>query len=177
MNCPSPFNFSRLCNAGAAAANGDHLLFLNNDTEVLTRDWLERLLALAANPAVGAVGATLLYPDHTIQHAGILPRSDGMWVHPYRGRPADDSGDGGELRNARSVPAITAACMMIRRDLFDNIGGFDEQFPVTLNDVDLCRRIRAGPVGGRHAARPTLPLRRADARLYDRSADRLTTPR
>ena len=140
---PGPFNFARLCNAGAAAATGDHLLFLNNDTEVLTRDWLERLLALAADPAVGAVGATLLYPDRTIQHAGILPRSDGMWVHPYRGRPADDPGDGGELRTVRTVPAITAACMMVRRDLFDNVGGFDEQFPVTLNDVDLCRRIRA----------------------------------
>ncbi len=140
---PGPFNFARLCNAGAAAATGDRLLFLNNDTEVLTRDWLERLLALAADPAVGAVGATLLYPDRTIQHAGILPRSDGMWVHPYRGRPADEPGDGGELRTVRTVPAITAACMMVRRDLFDNVGGFDEQFPVTLNDVDLCRRIRA----------------------------------
>ncbi len=142
VNCPGAFNFSRLCNAGAAAATGDHLLFLNNDTEVLTRDWLERLLALAADPAVGAVGATLLYPDRTIQHAGILPRNDGMWVHPYRGHPADDPGEGGELRTVRSVPAITAACMLVRRDLFDSVGGFDEQFPVTLNDVDLCSRIR-----------------------------------
>ena len=139
---PGPFNFSLLCNAGAATATGDHVLFLNNDTEVLTRSWLERMLALVADPAVGAVGATLLYPDHTIQHAGLLPRSDGMWVHPYRGEPADARGDSGELRLVRSVPAITAACMMIRRELFDNVGGFDERLPLTLNDVDLCRRVR-----------------------------------
>ena len=139
---PGPFNFSLLCNAGAAAASGDHLLFLNNDTEVLTRSWLERMLALAADPAVGAVGATLLYPDHTIQHAGLLPRSDGMWVHPYRGEPAGAGGAGGELRFVRSVPAITAACMMIRRDLFDEVGRFDERLPLTLNDIDLCQRVR-----------------------------------
>lgn len=141
---PGPFNFSLLCNAGAAAATGDHLLFLNNDTEVLTRDWLERLLALAADPAVGVVGATLLYPDRTIQHAGLLPRSDGLWFHPYRGRPANDPGTDGELRQTRIVPAVTAACLMVRRAVFAGAGGFDERFPVTHNDVDLCRRIRAG---------------------------------
>jgi GT2 family glycosyltransferase len=140
---PEPFNFARLCNAGAAAASGDHLIFLNNDTEVLSRDWVERMLALAADPAVGAVGATLIYPDRTIQHAGLLPRSDGMWVHPYSRCPADDPGAGGELRLVRSVPAITAACMMVRRAEFEAVGGFDERFPVTLNDIDLCRRLRA----------------------------------
>jgi O-antigen biosynthesis protein len=139
---PDSFNFSLLCNAGARAATGDHLVFLNNDTEVLTRSWLERMLRLLADPAVGVVGATLLYPDRTIQHAGMLPRSDGMWVHPYRGEPADAVGTESELRFVRSVPAITAACMMIRRELFDNVGGFDERLPLTLNDVDLCRRVR-----------------------------------
>jgi GT2 family glycosyltransferase len=140
---PGAFNFARLCNDGARVATGDHLLFLNNDTEVLTRRWVERMLALAADPVVGAVGATLLYPDRTIQHAGMLPRSDGMWVHPYRGEPADSPGEGGELRAVRVVPAVTAACMMVRRDLFDELGGFDESFPTSGNDVDLCRRIRA----------------------------------
>lgn len=136
------FNFSRLCNAGASAATGDHLLFLNNDTEVLSRRWLERMLALAADPNVGAVGATLLYPDRTIQHAGMLPRSDGLWVHPYRGEPANARGANDELHEVRSVPAVTAACLLIRRDLFDSLNGFDESLPLTMNDVDLCRRAR-----------------------------------
>lgn len=143
LNRPEPFNFSRLCNAGAAAATGDYLLFLNNDTEILNREWLEQMLALAAVPEVGAVGATLLYPDHTIQHAGMLPRSDGMWVHPYQGLPATHPGDDDELRVVRVVPAVTAACLLMRREVFDEARGFDEQLPVSLNDVDLCRRVRA----------------------------------
>lgn len=136
---PEPFNFSRLCNAGASAATGDHLLFLNNDTEVLSRRWLERMLRLCADPDVGAVGATLLYPDRTIQHAGMLPRSDGLWVHPYRGEPANAHA---ELSEVRSVPAVTAACLLMRRDFFDSLNGFDESLPLTMNDVSLCRRIR-----------------------------------
>jgi GT2 family glycosyltransferase len=140
---PGPFNFAKLCNRGAAAATGEHLLFLNNDTEILDRDWLEQLLRVGADPRVGAVGATLLYPDRTIQHAGMLPRADGVWVHPYRGRPANEPGTNGELRGPRSVSAVTAACLLMRRDLFREIGGFDEQYPVMYNDVDLCARLRA----------------------------------
>lgn len=143
VRCDEPFNFSRLCNLGARRATGDHLLFLNNDTEVLTPRWLERMLALAADPAVGVVGATLLYPDRTIQHAGLFPRSDGAWVHPYRGAPADEPGENDELRVVRGVPAVTAACLLIRRDVFDAVGGFDEGLPNSLNDVELCRRVRA----------------------------------
>lgn len=136
---PGAFNFSALCNAGAAAARGDHLLFLNNDTEVLSRDWLDQLLSVAADPRVGAVGATLLYPDGTIQHAGLFPRIDGLWVHPHRGEP--EAARPG-LRMPRSVPAVTAACLLVRRELFGELGGFDEQLPVAYNDVELCTRIR-----------------------------------
>jgi GT2 family glycosyltransferase len=142
VDCPGPFNFSRLCNEGARRASGDHLLFLNNDTEVLTPDWLERLLEVAADPRVGVVGATLLYPDRTIQHAGIFPRADGHWIHACRGEPEDCEGDGGELRHARCVPAATAACFLLRREQFLALGGFDERLPVTFSDVDLCRRAR-----------------------------------
>jgi GT2 family glycosyltransferase len=142
IDCPGEFNFSQLCNAGVRHARGEHLLFLNNDTQVLDRDWLDQLLAVAGDPAVGVVGATLLYPDHTIQHTGLFPRADGLWVHPYRGRPEDEPGEGGELRLIRSVPAVTAACLLIRRELFDSLGGFDERFPVAFNDVDLCARVR-----------------------------------
>jgi len=142
VSCPGPFNFARLCNTGARQACGDDLLFLNNDTEVLDRDWLEQLQTVAADPRVGVVGATLLYPDMTIQHAGIFPQDDGTWSHPYRGRPHDDPGEHGELRQVREVPAVTAACLLISRRHFSEVGRFDERFPTTFNDVDLCRRIR-----------------------------------
>jgi GT2 family glycosyltransferase len=141
VECPGPFNFSRLCNEGARQASGDCVLFLNNDTEVLTRDWLQRLLAIAADPGVGAVAATLLYPDGTIQHAGIYPRADGNWLHPYRGLP-EDAEVGEDLRQVRAVPAATAACLLMRRERFLEIGGFDERLPVTFSDVDLCCRLR-----------------------------------
>jgi GT2 family glycosyltransferase len=131
MHSPGPFNFSRLCNQCACRATGEYVLFLNNDTEVLTPDWLERLLLLERHPEIGVVGATLLYPDGRIQHAGIFPRSD-------RGCSADY----GELRRVRSVPAVTGACLLMRRDQFLLFGGFDEQLPLTFGDVDLCRRVR-----------------------------------
>ncbi|AWM36543.1 N-acetylglucosaminyl-diphospho-decaprenol L-rhamnosyltransferase [Gemmata obscuriglobus] len=143
VRCDEPFNFSRLCNLGVRKATGDHLVFLNNDTEVITRRWLERMLVLAADPAVGAVGATLLYPDRTIQHAGLFPRSDGAWVHPYRGEPAEAVGENGELRVMRIVPAVTAACLLVRRDVFESANGFDEDLQDSLNDADLCRRLGA----------------------------------
>jgi GT2 family glycosyltransferase len=142
VDCPGPFNFSRLCNEGARRATGDHVLFLNNDTEVLTPDWLERLLLIERHPEVGAVGATLVYPDRTIQHAGIFPHRDGRWIHVYSRRPLDWEGQHGELRHVRAVPAVTAACLLMRREQFAALGGFDERLPVTFGDVDLCRRVR-----------------------------------
>lgn len=136
---PGPFNFSRLCNEGARRANGDYLLFLNNDTEVLTPDWLEHLLFLERHPEVGVVGGTLLYPDGTIQHAGIFPQANGLWVHGHRGGSPDDA----DLRQVRVVPAVTGACLLIGRETFFALGGFDERYPVTFGDVDLCCRVRA----------------------------------
>jgi GT2 family glycosyltransferase len=140
--CPGSFNFSWLCNLGARQAGGDFLLFLNNDVEILATDWLEQLLGLGGCPDVGIVGATLLYPDRTLQHAGIFPHSGGRWVHAYRGLPHDHAGAGGELRRARAVPAVTGACLMMGRGLFSEMGGLDEKYPVTYSDVDLCCRVR-----------------------------------
>jgi GT2 family glycosyltransferase len=142
VDCPGEFNFSWLCNHGARRARGDYLLFLNNDTEVLHPDWLEHLLRVACRPEVGVVGATLLYPDGTLQHAGLFPRPGGCWVHGYRGLSPDDAGDQGELGHVRTVPAVTGACMLLRREVFDALGGFDERLPITYGDVDLCLRAR-----------------------------------
>ena len=138
--CPGPFNFARLCNAGAAHARGDYLLFLNNDTEVLTPDWLEQMLRVVRQPRVAVVGATLLYPDGTLQHAGLVPQADSPWAHVFRGQPPDAAD---ELRLVRAVPAVTGACLLVSREHFAELGGFDERYPVTHNDVDLCRRARA----------------------------------
>lgn len=142
LRCPGPFNFSRLCNLGARAATGDFLLFLNNDVEALTPDWLERMLRVAVRPEVGIVGAMLLYPGGAIQHAGLYPRADGHWVHAYRGLPQDARGDQHELGLIRTVPAVTGACLMIGRELFNQVAGFDEILATAFNDVDLCRRVQ-----------------------------------
>jgi GT2 family glycosyltransferase len=142
VDCPGPFNHARLCNEGARCAAGEHLLFLNNDIEVLAPDWLERLLRVAHHPEVGIVGATLVFPDGTLQHTGIFRHPDGRWVHIYRGKSQEYPGRHGELRHIRTVPAVTAACLLMRRKLFTEVGGFDEKFPLDLSDVDLCQRVQ-----------------------------------
>jgi GT2 family glycosyltransferase len=142
ISCAGDFNFSRLCNRGAAEARGDYLLFLNSDIEVVHPDWLERLLEAAGHPRIGIVGATLLYPDGTLQHAGIFPLAAGEWTHAHRGLSADATAYP-ELSQLRAVPAVTAACLLMRRDRFRELGGFDERLAVTCNDVDLCCRARA----------------------------------
>jgi GT2 family glycosyltransferase len=142
VECPGKFNFSHVCNRGAGLATGDYLLFLNNDVEVQATDWLERLLRVARQPEVGIVGGTLLYPDGTIQHAGLFPRPDGRWIHANRGCTWDSKTDSGRLHQTRSVPAVSGSCLMIRRDLFAAMGGFDERLPLTYNDVELCCRVR-----------------------------------
>ncbi len=142
ISCPEPFNFARICNQGARHAIGEFLLFLNNDVEVSSPDWLDHLLRLGGAPTVGVVGATLLYPNGTLQHAGIFPQKGGQWSHAHRGTPQNYSGEHGELRYARTVPAVTAACLLIRHSLFQELGGFDETYDLTMNDVDLCLRVR-----------------------------------
>ena len=142
-SCPGPFNFANLCNFGARQAAGDFVLFLNNDVEPRTPTWLEHLVRLGGRTDVGVVGATLFYPDGTLQHAGIVPSAGGSWHHVHRGLTQGRLGEHAELAQAHTVPAVTGACLMIRSALFQALGGFDEQFAVTYNDVDLCCRVRA----------------------------------
>ncbi|MEY2529545.1 MAG: hypothetical protein QOJ05_1635 [Verrucomicrobiota bacterium] len=139
---PSPFNFSRANNQGVAAATGELLVFLNNDTEVVTADWLEQLAYYAEQDDVGAAGALLAYPDQTVQHAGVALGMRGTADHTMRRFPIDVDGYAGSLVCAREVSAVTGACLMIRKTLFNEIGGFNEHFFTAYQDVDLCLRLR-----------------------------------
>jgi GT2 family glycosyltransferase len=138
-----PFNFSALINAGAAASHGEFLLLLNNDTEIITPDWIERMAEYAQRDGIGAVGVKLLFPDDTVQHAGIVVGLGGAAGHPLYTLDRFNNHYFGALVTANNYSAVTAACMMVRREVFESVGGFDEEFAVAYNDVDFCLRLRA----------------------------------
>lgn len=136
------FNYSAVNNLGAREAKGEQILLLNNDTEVIAPDWLQEMLMYAQRQDVGAVGAKLYYQDGTIQHAGIGIGIKMLAGHYFRGFPGDSDGYYGRLKYAQDVSAVTAACMMIPRKVYEAMHGLDESFSVVFNDVDLCLRIR-----------------------------------
>ncbi|MCM1134623.1 MAG: glycosyltransferase family 2 protein [Clostridium sp.] len=138
------FNYSAVNNLGAAAAKGEYLLFLNNDTRVITVNWMEELLMYAQREDVGAVGGKLYYADKTIQHAGVVlglgaHRTAG---HSHYGQHRDNLGYMGRLCYAQNVSAVTGACLLVKKSLFEELGGLDETFAISLNDVDFCLRLR-----------------------------------
>lgn len=136
------FNYSAINNRGAREAKGEQILLLNNDTEVISPDWMQEMLMYAQRQDVGAVGAKLYYPDGTIQHAGIGIGIKMLAGHFFRGFAGDSSGYFGRLKYAQNVSAVTAACMMIPRRVYEEMNGLEESFSVVFNDVDLCLRIR-----------------------------------
>jgi GT2 family glycosyltransferase len=136
-----PFNWSRVNNLGAARAAGEHLLFLNDDTEVITPDWLEALLEYSQQKPIGAVGAKLLFPDGGLQHVGVTVL-DGKPGHPFYGYPGQHPGYFSRNVLAHDCAAVTGACLMTRAEVFRAAGGFDESFPLNYNDVDYCLRVR-----------------------------------
>ena len=133
-----PFNFSAINNAGVRAAKGDYYLFLNNDTKVITEDFIESMLVYCQIEKVGIVGAKLLYADDTVQHAGILVGVDGKIQALFSGIPAHKHGYVARNVSSACCSAVTGACLMIRKDVFEKCNGWDENFPVAYNDVDLC---------------------------------------
>jgi GT2 family glycosyltransferase len=137
-----PFNYSRLNNAAAAIATGEVLVLLNNDTQIVTPDWIEAMLEQALRPAIGAVGANLLYPDGSVQHAGVIVGIGGVAGHSHRAFPAGSAGYFDALRTTSNYSAVTAACLMVRKALYDEVGGLDESLTVAFNDVDFCLRLR-----------------------------------
>lgn len=140
---PGEFNFSRANNVGAESATGDLLVFLNNDTAVVSEDWLQNLAYYAEQPEVGATGALLIYEDSTVQHAGVILGMRGTADHAMRGFPMSVDGYAGNLACAREVSVVTAACLMIRASLFRELGGFNPHYFTAYQDVDLCLRLRA----------------------------------
>ena len=136
------FNYSALNNFGEQYATGEYLLLLNNDTEVITPNWLEEMVMYAQQKRVGCVGAKLLYPDDTIQHAGIGFGIGGVAGHLHKYFPAASDGYMGRLNYVQDVYGDTAACLLIRREIYDEMNGLDESYAVAFNDVDFCVRVR-----------------------------------
>ncbi|HEX4668249.1 MAG TPA: glycosyltransferase family 2 protein, partial [Chthoniobacterales bacterium] len=143
LRCPGKFNFSRLNNFGVAQADSEFVALLNNDLTVITPDWLEEMLSQALPSTVGAVGARLLYPDGHIQHAGVVLGGGGVAGHAHKGLPRTNTGYFSRAILVQEFSAVTAACMLVRRKAFLEVGGFEEEhLAVAFNDVDFCLRLR-----------------------------------
>jgi len=143
LSYSGPFNYSAINNLAVEQTDNPWLLFLNNDTEVIDGDWLTIMAEHIQRPEVGAVGPRLLYPDDTVQHGGIVVGVGGIAEHAFRGFPAEAPGVCRQLQVTRNYSAVTGACLLTRRDVFNKVHGFDEErLPVTFNDVDLCLKIR-----------------------------------
>lgn len=137
-----PFNFSLVNNFAVDTTDSELILFLNNDTEVINNEWLTAMQELAQGEEVGAVGAKLLYPNDTIQHAGVILGIGGVGNHSHLGFPKASHGYFGRISVIQNLSAVTGACLMMRRKVFYEVGGFDESLSHAFNDVDLCLKIR-----------------------------------
>ncbi len=138
------FNYSKVNNFGVKETSGDYILLLNNDTQVITVNWMEELLMYAQREDVGAVGAKLYYGNKTIQHAGVVLQLGAHRTagHSHYGQHRDNLGYMGRLCYAQDVSAVTGACLLVKKKLFEEVGGLDESFAISLNDVDFCLKLR-----------------------------------
>ncbi|MBQ3704991.1 MAG: glycosyltransferase family 2 protein [Clostridia bacterium] len=136
------FNFADICNFGVSQASGDYILLMNNDMEVITPGWLEEMLMFAQRRDVGAVGCMLYYPDDTVQHAGVILGLGAAAGHSHRWARRGDPGNLFRLTVSQNLSAVTAACMMLPKRVYEEVSGMDGSFRVAFNDVDLCLKIR-----------------------------------
>ena len=138
------FNYSAINNFGVKQTKGDYILLLNNDTEVITVNWMEELLMYAQREDVGAAGAKLYYGNKTIQHAGVVLQLGAHRTagHSHYGQSRENLGYMGRLCYAQNVSAVTGACLLVKKSLFEEVGGLDESFAISLNDVDFCLKLR-----------------------------------
>ena len=137
-----PFNFSAINNFAVKAVEEEYLLFLNNDTEVISTDWLEEMVGHAQQSSVGAVGSLLYYTNNTVQHGGIIVGIGGVAGHSHKYLPRPEYGYFGRLKTVQNLSAVTAACLMTKRSVFNEVGGFEEKLSHAFNDLDLCLKIR-----------------------------------
>lgn len=137
-----PFNYAELMNYAVERSNGEYLLLLNNDTEIIHGDWIERLVMQVQRESIGVAGAKLLYPNNTIQHAGVIIGLNGLAGHTFVGQSRKDVGYFNYLNVVSNYSAVTGACMMFRRDVYDAVNGFDEEFAIEYNDIDFCLRVK-----------------------------------
>jgi GT2 family glycosyltransferase len=136
------FNYSAINNDGFSKSHGKYILLLNNDVEVITPDLIERLLGYCMRPEVGIVGARLLFDDNTVQHAGVLVGAGGLADHVFKGDADDDPGYMNRSLCSQDLSAVTAACLMVKRSVYEEVNGLDETFQVAFNDVDFCLKVR-----------------------------------
>ena len=137
------FNFSAINNFAVSQIESDYIIFLNNDTEVISREWLSAMLEYAQRKDVGAVGAKLIYPNNTIQHAGVIGLDlEELVGTVHKHLPRHDTGYFGRIQVVNNLSAVTAACMMMRKKVFEEVGGYEENLAIAFNDVDLCLKIR-----------------------------------
>lgn len=140
---PRPFNYSALCNLGVAHAKGEVLALVNNDVEVISKDWLREMVSIAQQPGVGAVGARLWYPNHTLQHGGVLLGFGGVANHAHLGLARGNPGYFGRAMTLQSFSAVTGACLVVNKAVYESVNGLDaDHLPVAFNDIDLCIRIQ-----------------------------------
>jgi GT2 family glycosyltransferase/SAM-dependent methyltransferase/flagellar biosynthesis chaperone FliJ len=145
LHYDKPFNFSAINNFAVAHVNSAYILFLNNDTEVISGDWLSAMVEHAQRENVGAVGAKLIYPNNTVQHAGVILGIIGnppIGGHSHRYFPGQHGGYCGRATIIQNISAVTAACLLMRKEIFERVGGFEEKLAIAFNDVDLCLKIR-----------------------------------
>lgn len=141
------FNYAAINNFAAREAAGEYLLFLNNDVEVITPEWMEEMLGFCQQPDVGIVGAQLYYPDDTIQHAGVIVGLAGIANHIFCGMPREQLGYFARAKTTQNLSAVTAACILVKRSAFEEVEGFDEAFKVAFNDIDLCMKMTSKGYG------------------------------
>jgi len=168
-----PFNFAALNNGAVRVAQGAIIGFINNDIEVIEPGWLSEMVSHAVRVEIGAVGALLVYPGGNVQHAGVIIGLQGLAGHAHRFFPSQHLGYMRRLQSPQYVSAVTAACLVVEKRKFDEVGGFDEvSFPVALNDVDLCLKLHVAGYRNFYSPYAQLLHKESASRAWDFSRDR-----